>query len=158
MQIDISKLINGYLEEIKVSKEIKLDDNLLKDNNIYRIHDLIFDGSISLTEEDKLFISGNINGYLVMPDDLTLEETNVKINTDLEEILDKNEKILDISEILWQNILMEIPSMVRSHSEEVNISGNGWRVISESVYEKEHATNNNPFKNLKDILDKKEGE
>ncbi len=158
MQIDISKLINGYVEEIKVNEEIKLDDNLLKDNNIYSIHDLIFNGSISLNEEDKLFISGNISGYLVMPDDLTLESTDVKINTDIEEIIEKNEKILDISEILWQNILMEIPSMVRSHREEVNISGNGWRVISESIYEKEHSANNNPFKDLKDILDKKEGE
>lgn len=158
MQIDISKLINGYVEEIKVNEEIKLDDNLLKDNNIYSIHDLIFDGSISLNEEDKLFISGNISGYLVMPDDLTLESTDVKINTDIEEIIEKNEKILDINEILWQNILMEIPSKVRSHEEEVNISGNGWRVISESIYEKEHSTNNNPFKDLNNILDKKEGE
>ena len=157
MQIDISKLINGYVDEITVNEEIKLDDNLLKENNIYRIHDLIFDGSITLNEDDKVLITGKIIGYLVMPDDLTLEETDVKIDTIIEEIIEKNEKILDISEILWQNILMEIPSKVRSHDEEVNISGNGWRVISESVYEKEHQ-NNNPFKNLKDILDKKEGE
>ncbi len=158
MQIDISKLVNGYVDEITVSEEIKLDDNLLKDNNIYSTHDLIFDGNISLNDDNKILVTGKIDGYLVMPDDLTLEDTDVKINTVIEEIVEKNEKTLDISEILWQNILMEIPSMVRSHSEEVNISGNGWRVISESIYEKEHNTNNNPFKNLKDILDKKEGE
>lgn len=157
MQIDISKLINGYVDEVKVNEEINIDNELLKKNNIYKIHDLIFDGYISLNEDDNILVSGKISGYLVMPDDLTLESTDVKIDTIIEEIIEKNEKILDINEILWQNILMEIPSKVRSHDGEVNISGNGWRVISEDVYEKEHQ-NNNPFKDLKDIIDKKEGE
>lgn len=157
MQMDISKLINGYVDEITVNEEIKLDDNLLKENNIYSIHDLIFDGNISINDEDKLLVAGKIYGYLVMPDDLTLESVDIQIDTIIEEIIEKNEKTLDISEILWQNILMEIPSKVRKHDEEVNISGDGWRVISESIYEKEHQ-NNNPFKDLKDILDKKEGE
>ena len=156
MIIDISKLINGYTDEIKVNEIINLDSELLKKNNIYNTHDLVFDGSISLNMDNELVLSGKIMGYLVMPDDITLESVDVKINTEIEEILNKNEKTLDISEILWQNILVEIPSKVRKHDEEVNISGNGWRVISESIYEKEHM--NNPFKDLNDILDKKEGE
>ena len=36
-------------------------------------------------------------------------------------ILEKKQNILDITEILWQNILVEIPSKVRSTDEDINL-------------------------------------
>ena len=52
---------------------------------------------------------------------------------------------------------MEIPLKVRKNCEEVNMSGNGWRLISEDTFNKEHQTNN-PFQGLNELFDSKEGE
>ena len=61
----------------------------------------------------------------------------VVLNKDVNEILEKSKNILDITDILWQNILVEIPSKVRSTDEAINLEGNGWRVISEEQFMKE---------------------
>ena len=124
MKVDISKLINGYVDEITLSDSISLPKELLEENNIYDI-DLKFDGNISLNNDNLILVTGKIFGIIVLPDDITLERVDCKIDTNLEEILEKKENILDISSILWQNILVEIPLKVRKNCEEVNMSGNG---------------------------------
>lgn len=124
MKVDISKLINGYVDEITLSDSISLPKELLEENNIYDI-DLKFDGNISLNNDNLILVTGKIFGIIVLPDDITLERVDCKIDTNLEEILEKRENILDISSILWQNILVEIPLKVRKNCEEVNMSGNG---------------------------------
>ena len=50
MKVDISKLINGYVDEITLSDSISLPKELLEENNIYDI-DLKFDGNISLNND-----------------------------------------------------------------------------------------------------------
>lgn len=156
MKVDISKLINGYVDEITLSDSIILPKELLEENNIYDI-DLKFDGNISLNNDNLILVTGKIFGIIVLPDNITLERVDCKIDTNLEEILEKRENILDISSILWQNILVEIPLKVRKNCEEVNMSGNGWRLISEDAFNKEHQTNN-PFQDLNELFDSKEGE
>ena len=97
-----------------------------------------------------------MNGIMVLKDDLTLAPTEVNFDAEVEEILPKNQNILDITDILWQNILVEVPSKVRSTDEETYPSGDGWRVISEDEYEKERAKSNNPFANLNELIKTKE--
>ena len=104
MKVDISKLINGYVDEITLSDCIILPKELLEENNIYDI-DLKFDGNISLNNDNLILVTGKIFGIIVLPDDTTLERVDCKIDTNLEEILEKRENILDISSIWWQNIL-----------------------------------------------------
>ena len=93
---------------------------------------------------------------MILKDDLTLEPVEYQFNTELEEILEKKQNILDITDILWQNILVEIPSKVRSTDEDINLEGNGWRVISEEQFQKERNKSNNPFANLDELLNTKE--
>ena len=87
---------------------------------------------------------------------IVMEDDETWLKKDFEEILNKSENILDITDILWQNILVEIPSKVHSTSEDINLSGDGWRVLSEEEYEKEKSKNNNPFSNLDELLKTKE--
>ena len=93
---------------------------------------------------------------MILKDDITLEPVEYKFNSELEEILEKNKNILDITDILWQNILVEIPSKVRSTDEDITLEGNGWRVISEEQFNKERNNSNNPFANLDELLNTKE--
>ena len=93
---------------------------------------------------------------MILKDDITLEPVEYKFETEIEEILEKSKNILDITDILWQNILVEIPSKVRSTDEDINLEGDGWRIISEEQFQKERNKSNNPFANLDELLNTKE--
>ena len=98
---------------------------------------------------------------MILPDDITLEEVEYKFSTQIEEEFsefnendDNNLKIiqnrLDISEFLWQNILVEIPlKVVNEKNKNLTLKGDGWRLISEEELEKD-LNNNSPFSELKD--------
>ena len=96
---------------------------------------------------------------MILPDDITLEDTEYNFNSEIEEkfiendqSIDNNLKIiqnkLDITDFMWQNILVEIPmKVVNKKNENLKIQGNGWRLTTEEELEKER-NNNSPFKDL----------
>ena len=156
MQIDITKLLNSYIDVIEVNEEINIPNELIKNSLITELKNVNLTGDITLDEEDNINITGKLSGTMVLKDDITLEPVEFIFNTEIEEILEKSKNILDITEILWQNILMEIPSKVRSTDEDINLEGNGWRVISEEQFKKERNESNNPFAKLDELLKTKE--
>ncbi len=156
MQIDITKLLNGYVDNLELSSEVNIPEDLLESSLITNLKNVLISGDISLNEEDNLVLTGTISGIMVLKDDITLEPVEHTFNTNLEEIFEKSKNILDITDILWQNILVEIPSKVRSTNEDINLEGDGWRVISEEQFEKERSKSNNPFANLDELLNTKE--
>ena len=85
-----------------------------------------------------------------------MEKKGGKTGPPFSKILEKKQNLLDITDILWQNILVEIPSKVRSTDEDVNLEGDGWRVISEEQFNLERNKANNPFANLDELLNTKE--
>ena len=70
---------------------------------------------------------------------VTLKDVDYDFETEFEENLGKFEEIyknnkntLEISDILWENIVLEIPIRVVSDEiEPSNTSGDGWELISE---------------------------
>lgn len=90
-----------------------------------------------------------------LKDDITLEPVEYKFKTDIDEILPKFQNILDITDVLWQNILVEVPSKVRNTDEEIELKGDGWRVITEERFNEERKASK-PFANLDKLLNTKE--
>ena len=158
MQIDVTKLLTNSINSLHISGIVNIPTNMLTNSRIDGLKDIKVDGNIYLNEDNELVLEGKLSGVMTLKDDLTLEPVDYEFKTDFEEILNKNENILDITDILWQNILVEIPSKVRSTSEDINLSGDGWRLISEEEYEKEKNKSNNPFSNLDELLKTKEDE
>ena len=156
MQIDLTKLLNGYIDTIEINEKVNIPENLLEKSLITALTDVNLTGDISLNEDDNLNLTGKLSGIMILKDDITLEPVEYNFNTELEEILEKNKNILDITDVLWQNILVEIPSKVRSTDEDITLEGNGWRVISEEQFNKERNNSNNPFANLDELLNTKE--
>jgi len=156
MQIDITKLLTHYIDTIEINEEVKIPDNILENSLITNLKDIKLNGELFLNEDDNLNLTGKLNGTMILKDDITLEPVEYKFETELEEILEKSKNILDITDILWQNILVEIPSKVRSTDEDINLEGDGWRVISEEQFQKERNKSNNPFANLDELLNTKE--
>ena len=156
MKIDITKLLNSYIDVIEVNQEVNIPNKLLSQSLITELKNVNLNGDITLDEDDNINLTGNLSGIMILKDDITLAPVEYQFNTDLEEILEKNKNILDITDILWQNILVEIPSKVRSTDEDINLEGDGWRVISEEQFQKERNKSNNPFANLDELLNTKE--
>ena len=156
MQIDITKLLTHYIDTIEIKEEVIIPNNILENSLITKLENIKLDGEIFLNEDDNLNLTGKLKGIMILKDDITLEPVEYNFETELEEILEKSKNILDITDILWQNILVEIPSKVRSTDEDINLEGNGWRVISEEQFQKERNKSNNPFANLDELLNTKE--
>lgn len=156
MIIDITKLLTNYVDIIDVNGEVNIPNNLLSSSLIAELKNVNLDGNMFINEEDKLSLSGKLSGVMVLKDDVTLTPVEYQFGVELEEILEKSQNILDITEILWQNILMEIPSKVRSTDEDINLEGDGWRVISEEEFKRIRNNSNNPFANLDELLNTKE--
>ena len=156
MKVDITRLLTNRVDKININETINIPENFLKSSLITKLKDIILIGNIFIDEDDNLYLIGKISGIMILKDDITLEPVEYEFETNLEEILEKSKNILDITDILWQNILVEIPSKVRSTNEDINLEGNGWRVISEEQFARERNNSNNPFANLEELLNTKE--
>ena len=156
MQIDVTKLLTNQSSRIYLDSEVNIPKNLLDGSRIDELKNITLKGDMTLNEDNELVLTANIKGIMVLKDDLTLEPVEYNFDTDIEENLPNNQNFLDITDILWQNILVEIPSKVRSTDEDIYLSGDGWRVISEDRYNEERSKNNNPFGALDELLKTKE--
>jgi len=156
MQVDLTKLLTNQANSISINNDINIPKELLINTLIEDLKNIKLLGKISFDEEDNLLLNGRLTGTMILKDDITLEPVEYNFDTEIEEILDKNQNILDITEILWQNILVEIPSKVRATDEDIELSGEGWRVISEEKYKEERNKTNNPFSSLDELLKTKE--
>lgn len=159
MNIDLTNLITNIEEELILKIDINFEEEKLKETSIQELKSTIFEGEITKLYDNNYQLSGVMKGIMILPDDITLEPVEYKFETNLEEKFneftentDNNLKIiqnrLDISEFLWQNILVEIPlKVVSEKNKDLTIKGDGWRFIKEEELQKE---NNSPFSELKD--------
>lgn len=161
MDIDLTTLFTNKENTININEKVQINEDLLKNTNIRNIKNTKFIGSI-LKNNEIFTILGNLQGTMVLPDDITLEDVNYDffINveesfSEFEENFENNLKIidnsLDIFPFLWQNILLEIPSKVRGTSKNQKLSGDNWKVITEDELE----TTNRSLSDLKELLNKR---
>lgn len=161
MNIDLTKLITNIEEEIDINIDLEFNESKLQETSIKRLEKVTFSGFVTKLYNNDYQISGCLSGTMILPDDITLEEVEYKFSTQIEEEFsefnendDNNLKIiqnrLDISEFLWQNILVEIPlKVVNEKNKNLTLKGDGWRLISEEELKKD-LNNNSPFSELKD--------
>lgn len=162
MNIDLTKLITSSVEKIEVKGEVIIPQELFQNTQIRELKEVQFTGEITKLCDGDYQITGVLSGIMILPDDITLENVEVKFQSEIEEVFSENskseEKILeivqnrlDITEFLWQNILVEIPLKVISEkNKDLTLEGNGWRLITEEELRK---GNNSPFSELSKMFD-----
>ena len=160
MKIDLTKLITNIIDSININEEVKINEELIKNSNIKRLENVIFNGKITKDYDMNLELSGVISGTMILPDDITLEDTNYDFKIDIleniEELFKIDKNTIDILDYLWQNILVEVPLKVRNpKNENIKLEGNGWRLISEDDLANR---SNRPFSDLSKLLDKEGSE
>ena len=137
MKIDLNYL--NRFSKIEIEDNVIFNEEYLKNSEIRELKNINVTGLISIDYEDNLIMNLNINGTMVLPCAVTLKDVDYEFDTEFEENLGKFEEIyknnknsLEITSILWENIVLEIPIRVVSHgAEPSNTSGDGWELISE---------------------------
>ena len=163
MNIDLTKLVTNLENKLIIDISVDFDESKLEKENIRKLDNVFFKGEITKLCDENFQISGTLSGTMVLPDDITGEDVFQKFSTSLEEefgdivadgddILKIVNNKLDISDYLWQNILLEIPlKIVNKKNENLIIKGNGWRLITEEELQKEKKS---PFGCLDNYLGK----
>lgn len=146
-------VVNG--KTINIDNDVNIPNELIEESLIRRLNNIHFKGYLKKEVDDSYLLSGTISGDMILPDDITLEDYEYNFTSELEEKIDdlsiNSQKTLDITAILWQNILVEIPSKcVNQKNKNLTLEGNGWRLISEE----EAKASNNPLSELEELLGK----
>lgn len=131
MKIDLRKLYS--LASVDVDGTITFPEERLKGAGIIRLEDVSVHGKAIINYEDEIELDLDLSGKMYLPCAISLEEVEVPFATKIEEIIGENNInnnfYLDLSDILWENIVLEIPIKVVKEGVHLETSsGKGWSV------------------------------
>ena len=143
-------------KKVNIDNEVNISEELLSTSTIRRLYNVHFNGYIDKLIDDTYELVGTLSGTMIIPDDITLEDFEYNFTSEIEENIDETrinyQKSIDITEDLWQNILVEIPlKAVNEKNKNIKLEGDGWRLISEEDLEN---TKNNPLSSLEEMFRK----
>lgn len=151
MIINLLELDNN---DILIEDYISFNDKFTHPE-IKGLKDIFVRGIISKDDYEDINLNLNVKGKMLIEDSISLNDIFYEFNCDIDEIYEKeikkDDKTIDISDILWQNIILEIPLRYTEIKDYSKFQGDGWKLISEE----ESKIKNNPFKAL---IDNKEEE
>ncbi len=159
MEFDLTRLLSNIDKEVVIDNTCSFNADELKNTGILKLDNVSVKGNITKDSLNNINIDINISGIMVLPCALTLEPVDYKFETNVsgnvEEMLEdldifskKVQNTIDILPIIWENILMEIPSRVVSpNAKDMKTSGDGWKMIDD-----EEVSENPELAKLKDLL------
>ncbi|MGN0966469.1 MAG: YceD family protein [Candidatus Coprovivens sp.] len=137
MYIDLAKVDeNG----IVIDDTVSFGEEYIKNTPIVRCDDIVVKGRAYYSVTNEIVFDCKVDGNIVLQDAMDLEEVNYPINLEISEILSENDdekdqnqiKTLDIMDILWQNIVLEVPiSFRKDPDKKYEMSGEGWELVDE---------------------------
>ena len=133
MELNLATLSN---EAVNYDEDFTVDAELYKSVGIIDLKNCHVSGTISLNSVSMLVVNLNITGVMVIPDSVTTEPVDFPFTSKIEEEFDindenfleyyqKEQNILDIMKILWENIVLEVP-MRFTLAKDAHLSGDGW--------------------------------
>ena len=85
MNIDLTKLITSSMEELEIAGDVVIPGELVQNTQIRELRDIKFSGEITKLCDGDYRIAGVLSGMMVLPDDITLEDVEVKFSSEIEE-------------------------------------------------------------------------
>ena len=143
-------------KKINIDNEVNISEELLNTSTIRRLNNVHFKGHLDKLVDDSYELVGVLSGTMIIPDDITLEDFEYNFTSEIEENIEETrinfQKSIDITEDLWQNILVEIPlKAVNEKNKNLTLEGEGWRLISEDEI---NSSKNNPLSSLEEMFRK----
>ena len=163
MNFDLTRLRNGIDKKIIVNEYYNFSKEQLQVTDVSELNNMHVEGEISLNALDDIYLSLQVTGTMIIPCAITLKPVEVPFDIIIEgdlsdfieekpENLKNNINSIDILPIIWENILMEIPTRVVSPDADIsNLHGDGWRVITD-----EEESVNSELSKLKELLEDSE--
>lgn len=152
MVIDITKLNTGVVNEMEIKENFSIPSNLYQNLSIISLDNLLIDGIIKKVSANLITLNAKVFGVMILEDSISLEPLDYPfsciIEEDIQNLMQKSSNLLDITDILWQNILLEVPLKFSKVEDFSEYQGDGWKLVSEDSIK----NTNNPFNELKDML------
>ena len=153
MNIDLSPLHNNRVNEIDISNTYNIPKEYIYEESVLEANNIDVNGKIYLKEIDENdylddYLECTIKGKIKVEDSISLEPIDLDIDIEYDDFIDENykkdENTLDILQLLWENIVLEVPLQFTKVEDLSKFHGDGWKLISED----ELKFNNSPFSNL----------
>ena len=138
MELNLAELTNG---SVTYDNDFVINADTYKEVGILDLKNLHVTGDISLNSVSMLAVNLTVTGIMVIPDSVTTEPVDYPFTSKIEEEYDindenfleyyqKEQNILDIMKILWENIVLEVP-MRFTVAKDAHLSGDGWSLGEE---------------------------
>lgn len=137
MFIDLAKIgENGVVLDTTVS----FGEDYIKKTPIQKLDDVKVTGRVYYSVSNEVVLEAKVEGTMVLLDSMDLEPIDYPINIEISEVLSEDDdekdqnklKTLDIMDILWQNIVLEVPISVRKDPDKkYHLEGEGWELVDE---------------------------
>ena len=137
MYIDLAKIDE---KGIVIDDTVSFDESYIKKTPIKKLDNIKVKGRAYYSITNEIVFECDVTGVMVLEDSLTLEPVDYPIDIHINEVLGENteenvkneSKTLDIIDILWQNIVLEVPISLRVNPEkDYDMKGEGWELLKE---------------------------
>jgi uncharacterized metal-binding protein YceD (DUF177 family) len=124
---------------IVIDDVVSFGEEYIKNTPIQKLDNVKVKGRAYYSVTGEIIFDCDVEGSFVLLDALTNEPVDYPFSIEISEPIsevddekDKNSiKTLDIMDILWQNIVLEVPISFRANpDEEIEMSGEGWELVN----------------------------
>ena len=140
MEFDLNKITE---QGILIDTIISFDEEYLRVSEIKKLDNVHVSGRIYYSLTKEVIFAGNVNGNMILVDGYSGDLIDYPFNIDLDEILanfsNEDEKMgkkpknsLDLKEVLWENIVLEVPIVVSKDNKVKTKKGEFWEVRDEN--------------------------
>ena len=140
MEFDLNKLTE---QGILIDTIISFDEEYLRVSEIKKLDNVHVSGRIYYSLTKEVIFAGNVNGNMTLVDGYSGDLIDYPFNINLDEILanfsNEDEKVgkkpknsLDLKEVLWENIVLEVPIVVSKDNKVKTKKGEFWEVRDEN--------------------------
>ena len=137
MIIDLAKVDE---KGIIIDDVVSFGKEYLANTQIQELNNIKVSGRVYYSVTDEVILECSVSGTMKLLDAMDLEPIDYPLNIEISEILSENDdenekneaKTLDIMDILWQNIVLEVPISVRRDPNKVyDLKGDGWELLND---------------------------
>lgn len=140
MEFDLNKITE---QGILIDTIISFDEEYLRVSEIKKLDNVHVSGRIYYSLTKEVIFAGNVNGNMTLVDGYSGDLIDYPFNINLDEILahfsNEDEKMgkkpknsLDLKEVLWENIVLEVPIVVSKDNKVKTKKGEFWEVRDEN--------------------------
>ena len=121
-----------------------------KYNQINGLKDVNVSGTGNLDTRDKrLYVDLNIKGTMILPCALTLEDIDYPFDISsteifsfekpdpMEDVHEVKKDMVDLTPVLFENIMLEVPMRVVKEDANIQESGKGWKILDGNSSDKD---------------------